>query len=134
MRTLREQIASKCQHFNGTQNGACKLGIRYDSFPKRQRIPCLVFDGLDSPDICAKREWPTEEMIQQRLDEIESSTTRFAKVTPLIAKIKREHKGESWQGIEACPVCNGKLHLSHAAYNGHVHGRCETNDCLAWME
>lgn len=34
----------------------------------------------------------------------------------------------------ACPVCEGKLHLAQAAYNGHVHGQCETKNCVSWME
>ena len=33
-----------------------------------------------------------------------------------------------------CPVCKGRLHLSQAAYNGHVHGTCETEGCVSWME
>lgn len=34
-----------------------------------------------------------------------------------------------------CPVCKtGKLRYSRAAYNGHVHGRCSTDGCVAWME
>lgn len=33
-----------------------------------------------------------------------------------------------------CPVCKGRLHLSISGYNGHVHGRCETSGCVAWME
>lgn len=38
-------------------------------------------------------------------------------------------------GIEECPVCKGKLHWSRAiGYNGHVHAKCETPDCLAWTE
>jgi hypothetical protein len=28
----------------------------------------------------------------------------------------------------------GWLHLSQSAYNGHVHGKCETDDCVSWME
>jgi len=33
-----------------------------------------------------------------------------------------------------CPICKGRLHLKQSALNGHVHGRCETADCLHWME
>lgn len=31
-------------------------------------------------------------------------------------------------------ACGGKLHLSQSSYNGHVHGKCETPDCVSWME
>lgn len=44
------------------------------------------------------------------------------------------YKGKSWAGVDECPVCKGKLYMSHAAYNGHVHGQCETKGCLSWME
>ena len=38
-------------------------------------------------------------------------------------------------GIEVCPQCGGKLHWTRAiSYNGHVHAKCETENCLAWME
>lgn len=38
-------------------------------------------------------------------------------------------------GTIPCPVCNsGSLMYSRATYNGHVHARCTTKDCVAWME
>lgn len=34
-----------------------------------------------------------------------------------------------------CPVCKtGKLRYSRASYNGHVHAKCSTQNCVAWME
>jgi len=36
--------------------------------------------------------------------------------------------------VVECPACKGRLHLSQAAYNGHVHGKCETDGCVSWME
>lgn len=33
-----------------------------------------------------------------------------------------------------CPKCQGRLHMFQSSYNGHVHGKCETEDCLQWME
>lgn len=41
----------------------------------------------------------------------------------------------SGAGEMACPVCKtGKLQYSRSSYNGHVHGKCETPGCVAWME
>lgn len=38
-------------------------------------------------------------------------------------------------GEMACPVCNtGILKYSRSSYNGHVHARCTTEGCVAWME
>lgn len=34
-----------------------------------------------------------------------------------------------------CPSCeSGKLSYSVASVNGHMHARCSTPDCVAWME
>lgn len=35
-----------------------------------------------------------------------------------------------------CPVCGqpAALRFSLAGYNGHVHARCFTPDCVSWME
>ncbi len=133
MKTLREQIESGCIHFNGIQNKTCKAGISYDSM--KPPLPCLrnVSHGLAIPE-CPKREWPSEEQIEKELAESEARSNRFMLLTPLLAKIRKDHKGESWRGIEVCPVCKGKIHISITAYNGHTRGQCETKDCLAWIE
>lgn len=36
-------------------------------------------------------------------------------------------------GEIACPECAGRLRWTRDEGNGHVWGRCETADCLAWM-
>lgn len=33
-----------------------------------------------------------------------------------------------------CPVCGKTLYFRVAECNGHVHAKCETDSCLAWME
>ena len=33
-----------------------------------------------------------------------------------------------------CPVCGGTLYFRVANCNGHVHAKCKTDGCLAWME
>ena len=48
------------------------------------------------------------------------------KVKPKPAQDRRE--------VVKCPICNGRLHLSQSSYNGHCHGRCETEGCVSWME
>lgn len=38
-------------------------------------------------------------------------------------------------GTITCPACNaGTVSWSRARSNGHVHARCSTPDCAAWME
>ena len=33
-----------------------------------------------------------------------------------------------------CPKCQGDLHYSRAKLNGHIWGKCQTQDCLSWMQ
>jgi len=55
------------------------------------------------------------------------------------ADISRFHKPQTnyfcGAGIMACPICKtGKLKYSRSTYNGHVHAKCSTEKCVAWME
>ena len=36
------------------------------------------------------------------------------------------------QGKIKCPKCEGELHYTRAK-NGHVWGKCKTENCLSWM-
>lgn len=134
MRTLKEQIESRCVHFTGVQNDTCKAGIKYAQFrPMKQGLPCIKFRD-ESPPLCDRRESPTPEAVQKEINDWEALDKRFQTTLPIIERLKREHKGQSWRGVEPCPICGKNLHLSIAGYNGHVHGRCETDGCLNWME
>jgi len=127
-KTMAEQHADKCIHFNGLINKKCEAGIAYpDDWRKN---PCHKSSGLS----CKKQRFPTEEETKIFIEETEKHFEGMRKAFQLVSKIKKEHKGEGWSGIEVCPVCGGKLHLAHAAFNGHVWGKCETEKCLAWME
>jgi hypothetical protein len=130
--SLHDQIANKCIHFNGMINEVCEAGIRYKDI---NDLPC-VRESVEAKaeHQCPKCEWPTEEYIENYLAIIAEADARMEKATDLCNKIKTEQKGKNWQGIEVCPACGGKLHLSHAGYNGHLWGRCETAGCLAWIE
>jgi hypothetical protein len=33
-----------------------------------------------------------------------------------------------------CPVCKGDLYWRRARINGHVWGKCKTENCLSWMQ
>lgn len=46
---------------------------------------------------------------------------------------KHPQKGFA-KGTIPCPVCQKNLFYSRAASNGHVHARCETPDCICFME
>lgn len=122
----------KCRHFNGVQNKTCEAGICYKSIQVDQPLPCIKKYAIGAT--CEKYEEPTEEEVRERSEQIKRAINRVKATIPLMRKIKDEHKGNDWNGIEVCPVCGGKLHLSHAAYNGHTHGACETDGCVRWIE
>lgn len=38
------------------------------------------------------------------------------------------------RGTIECPKCKNELHFSRASSNGHVWGKCKTDNCLSWMQ
>ncbi len=144
----------KCKHFNGVQNTLCKRGVSYAQF--RPGTPCIKFieksaNGgtyLEAGEVAVERkpwkyegkpcplyEEPTSEEVQA---DRAAADAYFAKATTAIKvasawRVKPKPAQDRAEVVE-CPVCKGRLHLSQAAYNGHVHGKCETADCVSWME
>ena len=37
-------------------------------------------------------------------------------------------------GTIKCPACKGSLTWARDSSNGHLHGQCETDGCLRWMQ
>jgi hypothetical protein len=55
----------------------------------------------------------------------------------IMEKVKTEGAlKKNIRGAIPCPNCEGgTLGFTRAgAYNGHIHARCSTKDCTAWME
>lgn len=142
-----------CKHYTGTfHNTHCGAGVCYRDVttdPDEQegsalRIPChsqpfpqstpSQLEHFNRRGSCGKYEEPTAEELAEFDRDMEDAIAQTMLAIPLIEKVKAEHEGKNWKGVEACPVCGGKLHMTHAACNGHVWGKCETEGCLAWME
>jgi hypothetical protein len=142
-----------CKHFNGSyHNKTCLAGVCYrdvtpdpDKPGSALREPCrtrMLFSNpneaqrksFDGRGKCEKYAEPSKEEIAAYEAETEAAIARMMKATAVISEVKREHRGKSWSGVKECPVCGGRLHMSHSGYNGHVHGKCETKDCIAWIE
>lgn len=140
-----------CKHYSGSfHNKTCGAGVCYDDvtpFPKKTgcalRRPCRQIPIFTEPHQlaefekrgkCDKYEEPTQDDLDKYEAGIQTMMRNFEASLPLIGRVKKTHKGQDWQGVEECPICKGKLHMTHAAYNGHVHGKCETENCLSWME
>jgi hypothetical protein len=118
----------------------CEAGVSYSKFygTKFETRPCFLDDktGESKPNavLCEHLRRPTAEEIALHEDWLEARMNRMRVVMLGIAPWRTAHKGESAQEIVECPVCNGRLHLSIAACNGHVHGHCETAECVSWVE
>lgn len=131
-----------CNHYRAmSEHTTCAAGIAYETFkgiPFDKR-PC--FDRRDGAErlSCGKLEMPTPEQVAQEEAEIEArikhlGEARKAIVESLGGPWKRGMPGS--QGVVDCPVCKGEktLHFSRAGYNGHIHARCKTSECVSWME
>lgn len=149
-----------CKHYNGLtafRQGNCRAGVCYrdvtpdpDGVGCALRLPChnepmitkdtppdrakVLQENFDRRGKCDKLEPPTDAEIAEHEREMKAAIARMGAAFPMISKVKKAHKGEDWRGVEECPICKGKLHMTHAKYNGHVWGQCETQGCLSWME
>ena len=77
MKSLREQIACKCIHFNGIMNKSCKVGIRYADVrvDRPYKFPCIQTGGE-----CSKAQFRTEEEINKELEEIKKILNKNSKL------------------------------------------------------
>lgn len=138
-----------CKYFN-CHNNVCEAGVCYrDVTPDpgtagcALRLPCHTINYFNTPHQqahfdrrgkCDKYIEPTPQEISAFDKRMDDAMKRMMATLPLIDKIKKEHRGENWRGIVECPHCKGKLHLEHHLPNGHVWGKCETENCLNWAE
>lgn len=135
-----------CQHYDpqnmfglfkeGGGTGVCKAGINAKSQFGSARRPCLDGNKKTTEEqlsVCPKWLQRTREMGEKRADDIEKSINQMTLVMPIVSNWKAQDPIGKQEIIE-CPVCAGQLHLVQSSYNGHVHGNCETEDCVRWME
>lgn len=132
-----------CNHYRGMHlKEQCDAGVAFASLPnagtKLFHGSCPCFDK-DNAANCDKSEYPTAEEIAAEDKEIAERFFNIRKAREAIIEDcggpwKRGMSGSS--GVIDCPVCEGikTLQYSRAGYNGHVHARCETDDCVGWME
>lgn len=142
MKTLAEQIGCRCTHFNGRINEKCDAGVVYLTVDSKDpnlkgfaRMPCFR-EGEAVP--CEKRHFPTPEEVASEVAEIKASSARLSagiRAASEDAKKRGFKKGNGGRGTLPCPVCSGgELMYSVAGYNGHIHGKCSTPNCVAWMQ
>jgi hypothetical protein len=117
-----------CRHFTGVLNDTCQVGVRYDEVRVKPpdgmfKLPCF----LDT-DTCSKCSPYTDEEMAEHERERKAA---FQGVMTARAAIVAD--GRKFGAIP-CPVCDGGSLKFNVARNGHIHGKCSTNKCVAWME
>jgi hypothetical protein len=130
-----------CKHYRGMhEKETCEAGVAFKDLPGRgtatyfDLCPCFGPNGHK----CSKAEYPTvEEMAAHEAEmQLRFSNTVIARaaIVELIGEWKRGMP--SVAGRVDCPVCKQSetLHFSRAGYNGHIHAKCKTDDCVGWME
>lgn len=150
-----------CIHYTGMlyNKNPCRAGVDYfEEFGPLQgialRAPCITercvhekrpgrgayekvwlpWDRRGETEIpCAKRQLPTPEQVAESDAEIVALMARMRSVWPVVAEWKKTNPPGS-TGVVKCPVCNGTLRLATAKYNGHTHGKCDTPDCVSWVQ
>lgn len=146
MKDFREQLIAKgmsdCRHFTGIQNKACASGVVYDDLTEdgKYSLPCkkCFAGGRRDPAICESFQTMTREEAEDCADK---DLEQAAKVMLAMraahddAKLKRFGKGQGGADSLPCPTgCGGRLYYRVAGINGHMHARCETPNCVSWME
>lgn len=151
MKSLAKQISNKCTHYNGLSGPGlkndeatrcCKAGIVYltvkSQAPDRTGFgsyPCFR-EGEGVP--CSKRHFPTAEEVEAEVAEHDAHWEKLKAGMLACQEDAKKHgykKGSGGRGSIPCPACGtGELFYSVAGYNGHMHGKCSTPDCLSWMQ
>lgn len=104
--------------------------------PLMQTQPCFL-DGIKSkPDAahCEKLRLPTPEEVALHEEWVRLRMEKHAIVATAVNPWRKLHFGQRFAEVIECPACKGRLHLSIEGRKGHIHGRCETEGCVSWME
>lgn len=136
----REREAATCLHFRGIQHATCKAECRMDSFPvvpgQGRPLPCMPPFRARPDDVrptCPKFEAQGMERVLAEEKEWAGHFTKTNTARKAIVEHAAGKRGVA--GKLPCPICKtGTLCYSIAGCNGHVHARCSTPDCVAWME
>lgn len=128
-----------CIHFRSMgRHDTCEKGVPYNSFKKEdrtlQRCPCYNTKGDKA--FCEHRRLPTKQEIAAHEEWQAKSFNKLATVLEAIRpwRMKWSREGINYQETIECPLCKGRLYLTISGCNGHIHGRCHTEGCVAWME
>ena len=140
MKSLEEQILSRCVYFTGLMaSRSCKAGVIYltvqnKELPGIRGYPCFR-ENESVP--CQHRRLPTDEEAIAEANERREQSKKTTAAMTVAMKDAKSHGfgiGKGGEGRIPCPVCStGTLRYSVAALNGHMWGQCSTTNCVSWM-
>lgn len=125
-----------CKHWAGSINNICNAGVDWqevtggEQLGIMRRCPCI---NPEHKSKCDKHEFPTEEELKAEEEWLAKTIEQFEKELPFWNNLKSKHK-RGTQGKCKCPRCDGTCDWSIAATNGHLWVRCQTENCIAFME
>jgi hypothetical protein len=134
MHKIGERI---CKHYNGRElirDGVelCQAGVNPvflatggERFGWVRKAPCFEKNGFSEK--CDKCEFPTQEEMDKQKAEWDKIFMDIIGVVALIPE-------DGFNGTVECPKCKGVVDWARAKSNGHRHARCQTKDCLSFME
>lgn len=146
-----ERRMGTCVHFRAMGvHKVCAAGVAYADVQKEHEpikyagmgggkpvytatrsLPCHAHHNHGGAT-CPKFEGMTREAAESREAELRAFIGGMGEARKRIVAACGDRPGGA--GTVVCPTCQGTLHYSRAASNGHVWARCETAGCLAWME
>jgi hypothetical protein len=132
-----------CKHYRAmSEHKTCAAGVDYESLKGMtwEQRPCFAHAGDVEPKPgCSLAVLPSSEEQEEEEREIRERFEHIGKARAAIvaacgAPWKKGMSGN--RGRIDCPVCGkpGALGFTRAGYNGHVHARCDTVNCVSWME
>lgn len=132
-----------CKHYRGMhEKESCEAGIQFKQLPIYGQkdffdlCPCF---GPQPNSCCDKAIYRTAEKLaaidaERNIRFQNIGKARNAIVVSLGGPWKKGTLGSS--GCIDCPVClvEKSLRFTRIGYNGHIHARCNTKDCVSWIE
>ena len=131
-----------CIHFTGIQHDTCKAGVNYRALTGggdgyALRLPCITLVGEKPVEkvTCDKQRAETKEESEVREAAADAAVERVLKVLPVIADLKRGlPKGKGSIETIKCPICSGTMQVRIASSNHHAAAKCETENCVSFIE
>lgn len=137
-----------CVHYRpkpGLGGNDCEKGVDLDALTENNTKcrPCILSfrkrygedKGREVAE-CEHFEQRSIESAAECADSTEGHMEQFLKTLPWISKIKDSMKGVTtdMRGKDECPICEKVIHWSWTPYNNHMSAKCETQDCVNFIE